>query len=68
MAKLTRQEAALNASAISATRSRAQKSEASKKAAKTRLYYIEQAFRLRAKGPMSFKDAGRMGAAMRWGT
>ena len=65
MAKMTRQQAALKASSISATRSSEQKSEASRKAAKTRFIYIEQALRLGASGPMSFKDAGR--SAMRWG-
>lgn len=67
MAKLTRQQAALKASAIAAARSHEQKAEASRKAAKTRLYYIEQALRLGVDGPMSFKDAGRKGASIRWG-
>lgn len=64
---MTRQQAALKASSVSAKRSSQQKSEASRKAAKTRFYYIEQALRLGSDGPMSFKDAGRKGAAMRWG-
>lgn len=67
MGKFTRKQAALNASAAAAARSPEQKSEASRKAARTRLEYIKQALRLGVAGPMSFKDAGRRGAAIRWG-
>jgi hypothetical protein len=64
---MTKKQAAWKASSVSAKRSIEQKSEASRKAAKTRFYYIEQALRLGVDGPMSFKDAGRKGAAIRWG-
>ncbi|MCE5316063.1 MAG: hypothetical protein LLG04_01695 [Parachlamydia sp.] len=65
--KLTRQQAALKASSISAQRTIEQKSDAARKAAKTRCYYIDQALRLGVSGPMTFQDAGKKGASIRWG-
>lgn len=67
MSKLTKKQAALLASAVSAKRTLQEMSKASKKAAKTRLYDIKQALVLGCTGPMSFSDAGRKGAAVRWG-
>lgn len=67
MFKMTRQQAALKASTKSAQRTAEQKSEAARKAAKTRCYYIEQALRLGVEGPMTFQNAGKKGASIRWG-
>lgn len=67
MPKLTQRQAAHIASAVSAQRTLQQMSKASKKAAKTRLHYINQSLQLGVSGPMSFQEAGRKGAAIRWG-
>jgi protein-arginine kinase activator protein McsA len=65
---MTRQEAAWKASQASANRSPEARSEAARKAARTRLEEIEASHRFGCiECPMTFQDAGRKGALIRWG-